>query len=247
MKKALLPLCIASVSFSAWCSDTPYTMEDLQALSDAKNWSELLAHVGDIRPSQRNKDWQILVEKGAVGAFDGYVAAGATDNALGLGQHLLATYPFLSESQSFTQGFTKQLIPAAQPCIQYSMEGCVENYGKLMVTLSPSGELSFEEGTKVFQAVSKSLAVPFFASAVNHSAQYCSNETVANALLYTLDRPKNVNFNLAKDVAINGCANTTLKNFENYIIESQSVRQALCPTYLSKGYVKGIMKKVCES
>ncbi|KOO10731.1 hypothetical protein AKJ18_32745, partial [Vibrio xuii] len=69
----------------------------------------------------------------------------------------------------------------------------------------------------------------------------------ANALLYTLDRPKNVNFNLAKDVAINGCANTTLKNFENYIIESQSVRQALCPTYLSKGYVKGIMKKVCES
>ncbi|TOM62103.1 hypothetical protein CGH75_05680, partial [Vibrio parahaemolyticus] len=41
--------------------------------------------------------------------------------------------------------------------------------------------------------------------------------------------------------------NTALTNFENYIIESQTVREALCPTYLSKGHVKGLMKKVCQS
>lgn len=247
MKKAWISLLLASASFSVLSSETPYTMEDLQALSSAQNWSELLAHVGDIRPTERNSDWEKLVQLGAVGAFNNYVSAGATDDAIGLGQHLLATYPFLSKSESFTQNFAKQLVPAAQPCIKYSMEGCVENYGKLMASLSPAGEVSFEEGVKVFQAVSKSLSVPFFASAVQASDKYCSDERVANALLYTLDRPKNVNFALAKHVATEGCGKTKLKNFENYIVDSPSAREALCPTYVSNGHVKGILKKVCES
>ncbi|MBM5099869.1 hypothetical protein HYN96_16955 [Vibrio parahaemolyticus] len=247
MKKTLLSLFMVSVSFAVVGEEARYTMDDLKALNGSKNWNELLAHAEDIRPSQRNSEWESLVQNAALGAFEHYVASGAKDDAIGLGQQLILSYPFLSQSKSFTHQFSKELVPAAQPCIQYAIEGCVENYGQLLSTLAPSAEVSYEEGTKVFQNVSKSLSVPFFAAAVQQAENYCADENVANALLYTLDRPNNTNFALAKEVATQRCANTALTNFENYIIESQTVREALCPTYLSKGHVKGLMKKVCQS
>lgn len=247
MKKTLLSFFIVSVSFAAVCEETRYTMDDLKALSGSRNWNELLVHAEDIRPSQRNSEWEDLVQKAALGAFNQYVVSGAKDDAIGFGQQLILSYPFLSQSKTFTEQFSKELVPVAQPCIQYAIEGCLENYGRLLGTLAPSAAVSFEEGTKVFQNVSKSLAVPFFAAAVKQSNNYCAEEKLANALLHTLDRPNNANFGLAKEVATKECANTALTNFENYIIESQTVREALCPTYLSKGYVEGLMKKVCQA
>lgn len=247
MNKILLPLLAVASSFSAFAAEERYSMEDLTALHKTQSWNELLAHANDIRPSKRDDAWQVLVADAATGAFNNYVSSGAADSAIGLGQQLLTEYAFLSESKDFTQSFAKTLVPAAQSCIKYSMEGCVESYGQLLAELSPAGSVSFEEGTKVFQNVSKSLAIPFYAAAVKQSPEYCEDEKVSNALLYTLDRPSNSQFALAKEVATNGCANTALTNFENYIIDSQSVRETLCPTYLSKGYVKGIMKKVCQS
>jgi hypothetical protein len=35
----------------------PYTLEDLQALDRQKAWSELFAHLRDVRPSQRGPAW----------------------------------------------------------------------------------------------------------------------------------------------------------------------------------------------
>lgn len=247
MKKTLLLFFMVAFSFVVVGEETSYTMDDLNALNGSKNWNELLAHAEDIRPSQRNSEWEGLVQNAALGAFNQYVASGAKDDAIALGQQLIVSYPFLSQSKTFTQQFSQELVPAAQPCIEYAIEGCLENYGHLLNTLAPSSAVSYEEGTKVFQNVSKSLSIPFFAAAVKQDNHYCADEKVANALLYTLDRPSNANFGLAKEVAVEGCANTALANFENYIIESQSVREALCPTYLSKGYVEGIMKKVCQS
>ncbi|HDM8140797.1 TPA: hypothetical protein P0E12_005091 [Vibrio harveyi] len=246
MKKILFPLVAMASSFSAFAEER-YSMEDLTALHKAQSWNELLYHANDIRPSKRDDAWQGLVADAATGAFNSYVSSGAADSAIGLGQQLLTEYAFLSQSSDFTQSFAKALVPAAQSCIKYSMEGCVESYGQLLAELSPAGNVSFEEGTKVFQNVSKSLAIPFYAAAVKQSPEYCADEKVSNALLYTLDRPSNSQFALAKEIATNGCANTALTNFENYIIDSQSVRETLCPTYLSKGYVKGVMKKVCQS
>lgn len=161
MKKTLLSLFMVSVSFAVVGEEARYTMDDLKALNGSKNWNELLAHAEAIRPSQRNSEWESLVQNAALGAFEHYVASGAKDDAIGLGQQLILSYPFLSQSKSFTQQFSKELVPAAQPCIQYAIEGCVENYGQLLNTLAPSAEVSYEEGTKVFQNVSKSLSVPF--------------------------------------------------------------------------------------
>ncbi len=247
MKFSLLPLALMASSLTVYASEERYSIEDLTALHKAQSWNELLSHANDIRPSKRDAAWQSLVADASTGALNNYVSNGAADSAIGFGQQLLSDYTFLSESTAFTQSFVKILVPAAQSCIAYSVEGCVENYGQLLSELSPESSVSFDEGTKVFQNVSKSLAVPFFAAAINQSPGYCEDEKVSDALLYTLDRPSNPQFALAKKVAINDCAGTALTNFENYIIESQSVRQALCPTYLSKGYVKGIMKKVCQS
>ncbi|EPT2926312.1 hypothetical protein ACVQAZ_003578 [Vibrio vulnificus] len=246
MKKTILSLLAMSLSFSASASDA-YSLEDLKALQASQSWQELLAHANDIRPSQRDTQWKALVEQAALGSFTQFIQAGNSDKAIYLGQEVLQVYPFLSQSDAFTQTFSEQLVKAAQPCVRYSAESCVENYGNLLATLSPQAELSFAEGVKVYQNVSKSLSVPFFASAVKQSSQYCADEKVANALLYTLERPKNANFALAKEVATTVCVGTALANFENYVIESKSVRAALCPTYVSKGYVKGIIKQVCES
>lgn len=246
MQKTILTCLLASVVFGLHAEER-YTLEDLNALKATQSWQELLAHANDIRPSKRNKDWQKLVEQAAIGLFSQSLQAGDSGKAIYLGQEVLQTYPFLSQSKSFTISFSQALVNAAQPCIRYSSEGCVENYGHLLATLSPAADVSFAEGVKVFQNVSKSLAVPFFASATKQSAQYCSEEKVANALLYTLERPQNANFELAKEVATTVCVGTALANFENYVIESKSVRAALCPSYISKGYVKGIIKQVCES
>ncbi|MDW2167364.1 hypothetical protein R7Q44_27070, partial [Vibrio sp. 2099] len=62
MKKTLLSLFMVSVSFAVVGEEARYTMDDLKALNGSKNWNELLAHAEDIRPSQRNSEWESLVQ-----------------------------------------------------------------------------------------------------------------------------------------------------------------------------------------
>ncbi|WJK27203.1 hypothetical protein QSJ11_14650 [Vibrio parahaemolyticus] len=108
MKKTLLSLFMVSVSFAVVGEEARYTMDDLKALNGSKNWNELLAHAEDIRPSQRNSEWESLVQNAALGAFEHYVASGAKDDAIGLGQQLILSYPFLSQSKSFTLQFLER-------------------------------------------------------------------------------------------------------------------------------------------
>lgn len=56
--------------------DKKYSLQDLQALQKSKSWGELMAHLSDVAPAQRNADWNRLAEAVCTrpGSMDAYEA-----------------------------------------------------------------------------------------------------------------------------------------------------------------------------
>lgn len=244
MNKAIA-LLLGLSTFGAYAASN-YTFEDLRVLAEQKSWVELAEHIGDIKPSQRNEEWQGWLEQSATGSLETLAQSGKSGEALHFALDLISTYPTLASSDSFKTTFSAQLVEQAQPCVRYSAKECIQDYGRLLHSISIDGDVSFQEGMKVYQNVSKTLSVPFFASAAALKPEYCENSQLAYSLLYTLDLPNNPNYELAKQTALGACGNKALTKFEDHVIESKAVRAALCEHYVEKDFVSGIMKQICQ-
>jgi hypothetical protein len=80
-----------------------YEMADLKALEKQGGFKELVAHLNDIPPSKRDKDWEGIAERAAAGWLgtidvkDEYTA----QEALGVADEILTHYTFLKQSKVY--------------------------------------------------------------------------------------------------------------------------------------------------
>ncbi len=80
-----------------------YELADLKALEKQQSWAELVAHLSDIAPSKRDKDWEGLAERagaGYLGTFD-LKKAETAEAPLDAADDLMKRYPFLKQSKVF--------------------------------------------------------------------------------------------------------------------------------------------------
>ncbi len=246
-KSSLTPwlLCSLLLTSSVMASEARYGFEDLQALEQQESWEELVSHLKDIKPTERNEQWQNLAEVASIGYLKHVIKSEEAGNAITEASSLVARFPMLKQSPTFNQLFSDQMVKAFKPCVDYNIESCIADYAALVSTMQIDSTTLKTQGLSVYQHVSKTLAVPFFAELVKRDNQYCENSQIAYSFLYTLDLPKHGNFPLAKSAALEHCGAKPLLGFENHIIESKSVRRSLCPDYVKNGYVSGILKQVC--
>ena len=103
----VLALCVSAPVFAG-----SYEMKDLEALEKQESWQEALDHLGDIAPSKRDKTWERIAEKSAIGvmgAIDpskegssrGYGSKVAPPRALAFADDFSAKYPVFKKSKTF--------------------------------------------------------------------------------------------------------------------------------------------------
>lgn len=246
-KSSLKPWLLCSLLFNSTvlAAEVRYGFDDLQALKQQESWEELVSHLKDIKPTERNEQWQSLAEVASIGYLEHVIKSEEAGNAIAQASSLVARFPTLKQSPTFNALFSEQMVKAFKPCIEYNIESCIEDYASLVSSIKIDSVTLKNQGLSVYQHVSKALAVPFFFELVKRDHQYCENSQIAYSFLYTLDLPKHRNFELAKSAALEHCGGVPLQGFENHIIESKPVRHSLCPDYLEKGYVSGVLKQVC--
>lgn len=77
-----------------------YSMEDLKVLAVSQSWDELILHLNDIPPAQRDKSYQEIVRKAALGKIDSLLKSTVLDpgQAFIEIEQFHSLYPFLSTS-----------------------------------------------------------------------------------------------------------------------------------------------------
>lgn len=109
MKQLALFVGVLAVSVSvASADDHKYTMKDLKALIDQKGYREVLQHLDDVSPSERNQDW-IDIAGTAAGQ---YIGSASDEQKLGLMQAIEKQYPVVVKSQAYSKA-RLDAIPAA--------------------------------------------------------------------------------------------------------------------------------------
>ncbi len=103
---------------SAWADK--YSMKDLKALQKSKSWGELLAHGLDVAPSDRDEEWQEVIEAAAVGQLQE-----AKDEDMKYLSSMQAridadvkTFTFLKTAKKYKRAASKAMIKTYKGCYQ---------------------------------------------------------------------------------------------------------------------------------
>jgi len=143
---------ISLVLLAVWLTASPalaedkYTMEDLTALAEQENWSELLAHLGDIRPSMRKGVWNKLLSKAAIGHLDGIEKQGSGYMAVLTSDDFLLRFPKLKKSKEFMKKRAAVGMKGFKECFsnRYAATECLQQVLKFVEADAKNSDLAFE-------------------------------------------------------------------------------------------------------
>lgn len=78
-------------------------MAELRALDKQSDWRELLSRVRQVAPTQRDAEWEALVERAAIGVLEGtdVKSAGEAESRLRTMDELVKEYPSLGRSKTY--------------------------------------------------------------------------------------------------------------------------------------------------
>ena len=185
----LIILCCAATR----AADQSYSMTDLKTLADQSAWSELAAHLEDIRPADRSAEWHKVLEQTATGLLD---QDGSTDDgysAFSTSENLLTRFPKLKTNKTFMAKRADAGLKAFAVCFQnnYGADQCLQDMTKFVKSDAGNLDLAFKAGKLARLNLKHWAAAPFFASALNepNNDRRCDDEDVALAVMSGLALP----------------------------------------------------------
>jgi hypothetical protein len=165
--------------------DKRYTLADLRALAQRTSWAELVDHLEDIAPSERDAEWNALVEATALGAL-AQRANHSPAEGLAAAHTLFERYPLLKESKDFMRKRAAIGLQAFERCFEQDVSGelCAPHL-KPFVRADPSDhELAFRLGKLVPARAHGFHAVPAFAIAIDKKGDArCQDADVRRAVI----------------------------------------------------------------
>jgi hypothetical protein len=227
-------------------------LSDLRALVQEGAWAELVEHLGDILPAQRDAEWQTIAKQAGLGAMSVGGRRGAADG-LYLSEALLERYPVLKESRDFMSKRAELGAQAFERCFdkERSFDACGEEL-KAFVRADPQNQdLAFRLGKLVPPRAHGRLAVPAFAIAIQKSDDpRCQDPDVKRAVLSGLNVPRAGNEDLVAESVQLG--NLCWRALEPAITDrmggdSTDYLKNTCPFVRTRKALSSLMAKTCES
>lgn len=237
---------ITLMSSSASAEQEVYSLEDLQQLARQQAWTEVVAHLQDVRPTERDATWQTLVDQAGVAFLKSLTTTVSLEDVVGAGKALALQYPQLAKNPEFSSLYLANAEQYYAPCYRYGNAACTNEFAQTLIHFSAAADVMLQQGQLALRQVSYTASVPFFAQAVKDNPAYCKEADVAKGVLETLALPKHPHFQSAFAVATRHCLEYKLPGADGYLKHATEVQAVLCEPYLSQGYVAGVTKKVCE-
>jgi hypothetical protein len=247
----LLGLCICQIGNAA---ESAYSMKDLRALADQGEWSELAAHLEDIRPADRNADWSKVMEQTAMGLLD--EAGGANDSysALSTRESLLMRFPKLKTNKAFMTKRADAGLNAFGVCFQngYGADQCLQDLTKFVKNDAANLDLAFKAGKLARTNLKHWAAAPFFASALVEPSKdrRCDDEDVALAVMSGLGLPSTgyePQYGASVKLALQLCWKELKGALTEQIASNGDYfRENTCDVFKAKNALEGEVANVCR-
>jgi hypothetical protein len=257
---ALLGVC-ALLPAPAFAQEKRWTMKDLEALESGRyreegsvpgeSWRELVEHLEDIPPSERDNKWGALVERSTLKYLDALVAEKDWAGALAAAEKATGRYANLRKSRAFMEK-RAEIGPKGYDLACFSKKsGTSDNCNEKLLAFVQADRdnrpLWLEATKVVIRHFNAYVAMPFARGAVEGNPAACGEEVVQRATLAALGLPKEDSkvkdaqvaaelcFDKLKDALTTAAAKEGGYTFDNS-----------CALLVKKGAITGLMAKKCK-
>jgi hypothetical protein len=155
---------IASARGAKSAADQSYSLADLKALAAKSQWQELIGHIEDIPPKQRNAEWDALLERAAIGLISNNSQDVGSYASFSAAERLVERYQALGASKAFMAKRFEVAAAAYQSCLNETYDGgeCVRSMEQFVKVGTPPSEVPFRFGKMIRAKLNHYVAVPFF-------------------------------------------------------------------------------------
>lgn len=252
MKRHLL-LWLMICSYPMSGAAESYSIKDLRALADQGAWSELAAHLEDVRPAERGPEWNKVLEQTATGLLD---QDGSTDDAysaFSTSENLVTRFPKLKSNKTFMAKRADAGLKAFAVCFKnsYGADQCLQDLTKFVKSDAGNLELAFKSGKLARLNLKHWAAAPFFASALTepNKDRRCDDEDVALAVMSGLALPKSgyePHFGASVKLAQLCWKELKAPLTEQIASNGEYFRENTCGVFKANNAVEGEIANVCR-
>jgi hypothetical protein len=170
----------------------------LEALAATESWHELGARLTEVKPTERDLRWNVLVEQAALGELTPLTptSSGSPDERLAAIERYYPAFPLLRRSQKFLALRSTIGLDAFGRCFDQTSQGaelqkCRDRLDRFVHTAPMSAQLAADAGTLVVHKLNHQNAAPFFAMAFEapHGELVCTAPELATAVIAALGWP----------------------------------------------------------
>jgi hypothetical protein len=171
-----------------------YTIEDLEALANSESWDELVSHLEDIAPAKRDKKWQGIAEKGAIGYVKNYKTDKNPLGGLFAADGLTKRYGLLKKSKPFMSLRAEVGLKGFEACFDMSWSGaeCGDRFLPFIEADQGNAELAQKAAQLIIRKQFAYFSIPYYKLAVDWgkaSKKVCTTPRLAEAVAAALGLP----------------------------------------------------------
>jgi hypothetical protein len=232
---------------------------ELDALAEAKSWSELRDHLTTVRPTSRDAHWASLAEQAAIGELTPLAtSARPFGDRLAALEHYATTFQVLNDNPKFLALRASIVLSAFGECLEYGAADCRRGLEGYVRTTPKSigtarADLARDAARLVGRKLNRSAAAPFFAIAIDApaetSAAACTDPDLTDAVIAALGRPPDWDEAKAAATLTEACWSTL-----NAAVVAQVARETgdsyymgnACPILLQRDALTGLRAARCR-
>jgi hypothetical protein len=232
----------------------PYAMADLRVLAQQQSWGELIDHLEDIPPSNRDAEWRGLAQQAGLGALSVAGRKGPSEG-LWLSEGLLGRYPVLKESRDFMSKRAELGYAAFDKCFRGRIEwldACGERLKPFVLADPTNADLAFRVAKLLPPPAHHYYAAPAFAVAIQKKDDpRCQDPDVRLAVVSGLGQSMSANpdvVNASVQLASNLCWNALhTAVWEAMGGDSTDYLKNTCPFMKSRQTLATLLAKRCDA
>jgi len=245
MKLLLLSL---SFLFTAFVSaENLYSMADLKALEKKAQWQELLTHLSDIKPTQRDPAWEKLVNVSMSGRFTQLHTESNSSKIFEFFDKYLALYPSVLQNKEFMKKRADYGLDYYNYCFSYNDKECHKEYLGF-VALDPNKKQTFSIAKIIRRRMSDVRANEYFdlARPIKESGQ-CDDPDLAESVFAGLtQKPHRKEIKPALRLAFGSCHDVLKTIIKKAIRHNDDGITNTCDLAVKNKSVTGIALSKCK-
>jgi len=222
-------------------------MADLQALEKKNQWQELLTHLSDIKPAQRDANWEKLVDSAMSGRFQRLFAEANSSKILEFFDQYIPLYPSILKDTGFMKKRADYGADYYKYCISYNESECHKEYLGF-IKLDPNKNYAFEIAKKVRRQASDIRANEYFQLAEPlKKLGKCDDPDLSDAVLAGLiAKPSHKVVPIAQDIAFGSCISELSQTVKKAIRSEANGVENACALVVKHKNISGTVLNKCK-